>query len=138
MTLKTPIAPVVAFICMIATAGFAQGVPLTNDDVSDTQIKAFVVSLFAVERLRQSYLPRIAEQESEEGRDALIAEVTARAKEIVDKVKYITPAEYKNIADAAQTDTVLAARIKERVDVVIAFNKEQRNKKAAAQAPAEE
>jgi len=108
------------FTGMAASAQDTQTSAMSPEDVTQDQVNAFVLAVASIEQMRQAYLPKIAEAESEEERQALAREVTQRAIGIVNRVKNITPGEYQQIAIMAQQDEVLMGRIRTRIDAVVA------------------
>lgn len=86
-------------------------VALTADNVTDGQVDAFVKAAIAVEEVRGIYLPDIQNAETQEEREALMAEANTAAMQAVEDVQGVTPREYLAIAKLAQNDQTLTDRI---------------------------
>lgn len=111
---------------MLAAAGLAVTTPvmaqeaaepseISAEEVTDTQVDAFVEALISLEELRVEYTPRMKEAESQEDREALAKEADAAAQELIADVDNITVADYLAIGQAAQQDKALSKRINERI-----------------------
>ncbi|WP_412504427.1 DUF4168 domain-containing protein [Roseovarius sp. SYSU LYC5161] len=127
MTIKTRLATGLTAIALLAGAPVAaqdaQAPAISADSVTDEKVNAFVMALISVEQLRQQYMPRIAEQETEEDRQALVNEVTQRAIQLVQQVDNISPEEYQQIATVAQDNEDLNNRIRTRIQAVVEENR---------------
>lgn len=127
MTIKTRLATGLTAIALLAGAPVAaqdaQAPAISADSVTDEKVNAFVMALISVEQLRQQYMPRIAEQETEEDRQALVNEVTQRAIQLVQQVDNISPEEYQQIATVAQDNEDLNNRIRTRIQTVVEENR---------------
>jgi hypothetical protein len=86
-------------------------VALTADNVTDGQVDAFVKAAIAVEEVRGIYLPDIQNAETQQEREALMAEANTAAMQAVEDVQGVTPREYLAIARLAQSDQTLTDRI---------------------------
>ncbi len=117
MKLKKTFAHTLAALgLLVATPALAQETQpetaeLAAADVTDAQVSAFIEAVTAVEKVRQEYIPRIQELESEDERNALIQEADTEAKQAIEGVENLSPAEFMAIGQAAQTDKDLQARI---------------------------
>jgi len=127
LTIKTKLATGLTAIALLAGAPVAaqdsQAPAISADSVTDEKVNAFVMALISVEQLRQQYMPRIAEQETEEDRQALVNEVTQRAIQLVQQVDNISPEEYQQIATVAQDNEDLNNRIRTRIQTVVEENR---------------
>ncbi|MDR9392921.1 MAG: DUF4168 domain-containing protein [Roseovarius sp.] len=135
MTIKTKLATGLTAIALLAGAPVAaqdaQAPAISADSVTDEKVNAFVMALISVEQLRQQYMPRIAEQETEEDRQALVNEVTQRAIQLVQQVDNISPEEYQQIATVAQDNEDLNNRIRTRIQAVVEENRASQQDGAA-------
>lgn len=112
-----------SLIVLTATAGMAlpttaqetAPVEITAESVSDTQVNAFVLAAIKLEQLRKDYTIKIANAESEEAREALTVEADKAARQTVQAIIGISPAEYLAISKAAMESEELTARINARV-----------------------
>ncbi|WP_167853548.1 DUF4168 domain-containing protein [Roseovarius aestuariivivens] len=84
---------------------------LTADQVTDTQVSAFVDALIAIERVRVTYMPKIEATTDGEARSALIDQANAAVVEAVDSVENMSISDYIAIDKAAQADGDLNDRI---------------------------
>ena len=111
---------------MLAAAGLAVATPvmaqeavepsdITAEEVTDTQVDAFVEALISLEELRVEYTPRMKDAETQEDREALAKEADAAAQELIADVDNITVADYLAIGQAARQDKALSKRINERI-----------------------
>lgn len=94
-----------------AVAQQAQAPSIAAEDVTQTQVDAFVEAALAVSDVRESYLPQIEAAEDEETRQSLLQEANSAAMEAVESVDGLTGDDYIAIARAAQQDQELNARI---------------------------
>jgi len=88
---------------------------ITADEVTDTQVTAFVEALIDLEKLRIEYTPRMQNAETQEDREALAKEADAAALDLIAGIDNITAADYLAIGQAAQKDQALNKRINERI-----------------------
>ena len=91
----------------------AIGVASAQSEVSDAKIHAFLTAALAVNDVIEEWTPRIKGAESQEAADDLKAQANAELVAAVEATDGISPEEYSEIAQAAQTDPALNARIEE-------------------------
>ena len=132
LTFKTPIAATFAALSLIfATPVLAQeeetsesaaqesaqdGLPqIAPEDVTDTQVEEFVAAFLAVSQVRADYMPKIAEEEDEEARQAMVDEANDAVVAAVNDVTDMDAKTYVAIGKAAETDKALSDRISERI-----------------------
>lgn len=87
---------------------------INAEDVSVGQVVSFVNAMIAAERVRQQYLVRIEEAETESEIAELVAEADQQGMAAVDRVPGITSAEYMAISLAARDSAELTERIRKR------------------------
>lgn len=80
-------------------------------DTSDAKLEAFVTALLGVEEVRIEYTPQIEAAENEEDQAALVTQANEDIIEKIEAVPDLTVDEYVGIAQAAQQDQELGARI---------------------------
>jgi|GEM_PF-978844 len=80
-------------------------------DMTDTKLEAFVTALLGVEEVRLDYTPQIEAASSEEEQAALVNQANAEIIEKIEAVPDLTVDEYVTIAQVAQQDQELGARI---------------------------
>ena len=122
MTLRTRITTVLsAAMLALATPLAAQQTPppqIAAEDVTDTQVVAFVDAILAVEQVRNEYGPQIEEAEDEAAQQALVQEANEAAVSAVESVENIDIDSYVAIANAAGDDEALNQRIIARLSEV--------------------
>ncbi len=91
--------------------------PQANEvDMSDAKLEAFVTALLGVEEVRIDYTPQIEAAGTEEEQAALVNQANEEIIEKIDAVPDLTVDEYVTIAQVAQQDQELGARIAALVD----------------------
>lgn len=80
-------------------------------DMSDEKLEAFVTALLGVEEVRIEYTPQIEAAGSEEDQAELVNQANEEIISKIDAVPELTVDEYVTIAQAAQQDQELGARI---------------------------
>lgn len=80
-------------------------------DMSDEKLEAFVTALLGVEEVRIEYTPQIEAAGSEEDQAELVNQANEEIIEKIDAVPDLTVDEYVTIAQVAQQDQELGARI---------------------------
>jgi len=122
LTLRTRITTVLsAAMLALATPLAAQQTPppqIAADDVTDTQVVAFVDAILAVEQVRNEYGPQIEQAEDEAAQQALVQEANEAAVSAVESVENIDIDSYVAIANAAGDDEALNERIIARLSEV--------------------
>ncbi|MDZ7710006.1 MAG: DUF4168 domain-containing protein [Roseovarius sp.] len=122
MTFRTRLATILSATALaLATPLAAQQTPLPQiaaEDVTDTQVVAFVDAILAVEQVRNEYGPQIEEAEDEAAQKALIEEANQASAAAVDGVENIDVDSYVAIANAAGDDEALNQRIIARITEV--------------------
>ena len=134
LTFKTPIAATLAALSLsFATPVLAQEAAETSEsaaqdtaqdslpqivpeDVTDTQVDDFVAAFLAVSQVRADYMPKIAEEEDEEARQALVDEANDAVVAAVNDVTEMDAKTYVAIGKAAETDKALSDRISKRIE----------------------
>jgi len=133
LTFKTPIAATLAALSLsLATPILAQeaetsqsaaqetaqgGLPqIAPEDVTETQVDDFVAAFLAVSQVRADYMPKIAEEEDEEARQALVNEANNAVIVAVNDVTDMDAKTYVAIGRAAETDKALSDRISEKIE----------------------
>ncbi|MFN7004342.1 MAG: DUF4168 domain-containing protein [Roseinatronobacter sp.] len=90
----------------------AAPVPQASEvEMSDAKLEAFVTALLGVEEVRVDYTPQIEAAASEEEQAELVNQANAEIIEKIDAVPDLTVDEYVTIAQVAQQDQELGARI---------------------------
>jgi hypothetical protein len=85
-------------------------------EMTDTKLEAFVEALMGVEEVRLDYTPQIEAATSEEDQAALVNQANAEIIEKIEAVPDLTVDEYVTIAQVAQQDQELGARIASLVE----------------------
>jgi hypothetical protein len=85
-------------------------------EMTDTKLEAFVEALMGVEEVRMDYTPQIEAATSEEEQAALVNQANAEIIEKIEAVPDLTVDEYVTIAQVAQQDQELGARIANLVE----------------------
>jgi hypothetical protein len=133
LTFKTPIAATLAALSLsFATPVLAQegetsesatqdtaqgGLPqIAPEDVTEDQVEEFVAAFLAVSQVRADYMPKIAEEEDEEARQALVDEANNAVVAAVNDVTDMDAKTYVAIGKAAETDKALSDRISKRIE----------------------
>lgn len=80
-------------------------------EMTDTKLEAFVTALLGVEEVRLDYTPQIEAAGTEEEQAELVNQANAEIIEKIDAVPDLTVDEYVTIAQVAQQDQELGARI---------------------------
>lgn len=112
------VAPVAAQNATSASDGQPEVVQptLPQIDMTDTKLEAFVAALMGVEEVRLDYTPQIEAASSEEEQAALVNQANAEIIEKIEAVPDLTVDEYVTIAQVAQQDQELGARIASLVE----------------------
>ncbi|WP_294619775.1 DUF4168 domain-containing protein [uncultured Roseovarius sp.] len=133
MTFRTPIAATLAALSLsFATPVLAQETEASEsaaqdtaqealpqiapEDVTDNQVEDFVAAFLAVSQVRADYMPKIAEVEDEEARQALVNEANNAVVAAVNDVTDMDAKTYVAIGKAAETDKALSDRITKRIE----------------------
>lgn len=85
-------------------------------DFSDAKIEAFVTALQEVDDVRLSYLPQLEAADSDTDRAELADAANNEMVERIEAVPDLSVEEYIQIAELAQQDQALSARIVEQVE----------------------
>jgi Domain of unknown function (DUF4168) len=108
MKLVTAMRPFgLAILLAVTTIGVANA----QTAVSDAKIHAFLTAVMSVRKVIEEWKPRIDGAESQKAANDLAAQANAEAVAAIEAIDGISPDEYNEIAQAAQTDPELAARI---------------------------
>ena len=90
----------------------ADPAPVASEvELTDTKLEAFVTALLGVEEVRLDYTPQIEAAANEEEQAELVNQANAEIIEKIDAVPDLTVDEYVTIAQVAQQDQELGARI---------------------------
>ena len=82
-----------------------------QDPFNDQKLEAFVVAVVKVDRLIDSWTPKIRSAESEEQAEAMNKQANAELRQAIEQTDGITVDEYKTISDAMRLDSELMARV---------------------------
>ena len=100
-----------AILLTVTVMGVASAQSGAQSEVSDAKIFAFLTATMSVNEIVEEWTPRIKAAESQEAADDLKAQASAELVAAVEATDGISPDEYRTIAQAAQSDPALAARI---------------------------
>ena len=89
----------------------ALGPSRAQAEFEDAKLESFVTAAISVSQLIQQWTPRIQNAENKAHAEKLTQQANAEIEAAVEKTGGITVEEYKQIAQAAQTDPELTARI---------------------------
>ncbi|MCC5972326.1 MAG: DUF4168 domain-containing protein [Pararhodobacter sp.] len=122
MSFAKPLAPILAAVALAAPlaapavapfAGPAMAQEAPAATIDDAQLQAFVAALREVDSIEQQYGAALNEAESEEARQAVIAEANEAMVEAIEETPGISLQEYLGVLEQAQADPDLNARIME-------------------------
>ncbi len=88
---------------------------IAAEDVTETQVNAFVDAALAVQDVQNEYMPKIQATEDETERNEIIEEANTAAAAAVESVEELTIDDYLAISEAARQDEDLNARIMARL-----------------------
>jgi len=88
---------------------------IAAEDVTETQVNAFVDAALAVQDVQNEYMPKIQATEDETKRNEIIEEANTAAASAVESVEELTIDDYLAISEAARQDEDLNARIMARL-----------------------
>ncbi len=124
MTFRTTLTRTVA--PALTAAMLALGAPLAGPamaeeptapvTINDERLEAFVTALRAVDTLEQQYTATLGEVETEEEREAVIAEANEAMAAAIEETPGMTLDDYVSILQQAQADPELTARIMEMLE----------------------
>lgn len=89
---------------------------IAPEDVTDDQVEEFVSAFLAVSQVRADYMPKIAEEEDQEARQALVNEANDAVITAVNDVTNMDAQTYVAIGKAAETDKALSDKISEKIE----------------------
>lgn len=89
---------------------------IAPEDVTDDQVEEFVSAFLAVSQVRADYMPKIAEEEDQEARQALVDEANDAVITAVNDVTNMDAQTYVAIGKAAETDKALSDKISEKIE----------------------
>lgn len=122
MTFRTRLATILSATALaLATPLAAQQTEppqIAAEDVTETQIDAFVDAILAVEAVRADYTPQIESAEDEAAQQALVQEANQAAVAAVDDVENMDIDSYIAIANAAGENEALNEKIVARIGEV--------------------
>lgn len=99
------------------TAGQPAGIQLAQAETySDEKLESFAMAAVEVGKIRNDYVGRIQQAESEEERQQLAEEATGEMMQAVEGTPGITADEYNAIIQAAQNDQELTDRIRQQIE----------------------
>jgi len=101
-------------LALPAMAQVAPAAPTMN--VDETQLEAFVAALRTVDELEREYTQSLEGAESDEQREAIVAEANTAMAEAIENTPNMSLDEYVAILQAAQNDPELSARIMEEFE----------------------
>jgi hypothetical protein len=84
--------------------------------VDDAQLEAFVAALRSVDELERGYSETLQQAETDEEREAIVAEANTAMAEAIENTPGMSLEDYIAILQQAQQDPALSARIMERLD----------------------
>lgn len=122
MPFAKPLAPILAVVALAAPLAVPMAAPFAGPamaqeapaaSIDDAQLQAFVAALREVDSIEQRYGAALNEAESEEARQAVIAEANEAMVEAIEETPGITLQEYLGVLEQAQADPALNARIME-------------------------
>ena len=87
----------------------------SSGPVTDEKLEAFVVAMAEIQDVRETYTPQLEQAKSDTERQQIADKGNAEIRERVDKVDGIDYKEFMTIAEAAQSDPELGARLNERL-----------------------
>ena len=96
-----------ALLCLFGLTTGAQA----QVSFDDQKLEAFVVAVVKVDRLIDSWAPKIRSAESEAQAEAMNQQANAELRQAIEQTDGITVDEYKAISDAMRLDGDLMARI---------------------------
>lgn len=120
MTFRTKLATLLSASALVlatplvaqeAAQGLPQPAEIAAEDVTDTQVEAFVDAILAVEQVREEYTPLIEAAEDETSQKELVEEANEAAFTAVDGVENMDVDSYVAIANAAGESDALNQRI---------------------------
>ncbi len=119
MTLKPRFLTVLAVIALgLSAPAMAQQTEVPSiaaEDVTETQVNAFVDAALAVQEVQNQYIPQIQATEDENARNEIIEQANTAAAAAVESVDDLTIGDYLAIAEAAREDEELNSRIMARL-----------------------
>lgn len=105
-----------AFAAVPAVAGQPAGIQLAQaEEFSQEKIESFAIAALEVSKIRDQYVGRIQQAETEDERKQLAEEATGKMVEAVQSAPGITTDEYNAIIQAASEDEELTQRINEQI-----------------------
>ena len=106
-----------ALAAPLALPAMAQEAPAAPTmTVDDAQLEAFVTALRSVDALEREYSESLQQAESDEQREAIVAEANTAMAEAIENTPNMTLDEYIAILQAAQNDPELSTRIMEEFE----------------------
>ena len=125
MTFKTKLATLLGAAALAFTTPLAaqQAQPtdvpeIAAEDVTDTQVEAFVEAILAIEQVRDEYTPQIEAAADEAAQQELVEEANEAAFSAVGEVENMDIDSYVAIANAAGESDALNQRIIARITEV--------------------
>jgi len=107
----TALALATPLVAQEAEQGLPQPAAIAAEDVTDTQVEAFVDAILAVEQVREEYTPLIKAAEDEAAQKELVEEANEAAFTAVGEVENMDVDSYVAIANAAGESDTLNQRI---------------------------
>lgn len=122
MTFKTSLAAILSAATLAFAAPLAaqdgQPAQISAEDVTDTQVEAFVDAILAVEQVRDEYGSSIEAAEDEAAQQEMVQEANEAAFEAVDAVENMDVDTYVAIANAAGESENLNQRVIARLSEI--------------------
>lgn len=99
-------------ICLLATLLLIAGrATIAAEDYSDTKLQSFASAVIAVNAVVEQWRPQIQAAPSEADKQQMAEQANEEMRAAVDGTEGMSVEEYQRIAQAAQADTALMARI---------------------------
>ena len=102
-----------AFALTIVLGLAAFGPASAEGHLSDAKLQAFVAAAVSASKVIEHWTPRIDSAESQEAIEELLAQANTELAAAIEGTDGITLEEYREIAQAAQADPGLSARIEQ-------------------------
>ena len=104
---------------VLAQSGTAAPEAQTQINPSDSDIDAFVLAALEVSQVRDAYLERLQQTQSETEQQTIVEEANAAILQVVEDAAGITIDEYVAIGEAAMADPELSAEIDARFAALV-------------------
>jgi hypothetical protein len=99
-------------ICLLAALVFASGrAAIAAEEYSDAKLQSFASAVLAVNAIVEQWRPQIEAASSDAEKQQMAAQANEEMRAAVDGTEGMSVEEYQKIAQAAQGDATLMARI---------------------------